>query len=102
MPILSINITNYVPFYGLSLLLRDGRQRVREILKVREGVRGKRQREKGIRETSQVLVCLLPSVTPRSGLGVCPVKVKKEGNGVMEGPIGDGSYILHCFVIINI
>lgn len=46
MPILSTNITNYVLFYGAYLLLRDGQQRVREILKLRERVRGKRQREK--------------------------------------------------------
>lgn len=40
------NITDYVPFCRPGLLLRDNKQRVKEMLNLRERVRGKRQREK--------------------------------------------------------
>ena len=46
MTILSPDITNHVPFCGPCLFLRDKLQRVREILNLMKGVRGKRQREK--------------------------------------------------------
>lgn len=44
--ILSTNITNYVPLCGPCLLLTIKEQKIKEILNLREEVRGKRQRKK--------------------------------------------------------
>lgn len=58
MTILSPNTTNYVPFCGPCLLLRDKEQRTKEIPDLREGKR-QRQKKKLERETADLLVFYL-------------------------------------------
>ena len=90
MTILSQDITNHVPFCGPCLFLRDKSQRVREILNLMKGGRGKTEREKEIRRRNWGFAYLLLSFTPRSDVGMCPMRGGKE-KGVWWGIRSDQS-----------